>query len=64
MGFLGKLTAAVIQTVILPIEIVKDVATLGGAVNENYIETGHTYTGKRLKDIGSTIEDAVDDLKR
>ena len=64
MGFLGKLAAAVIQTAIIPVELVKDIATLGGSVNDGYLQNGdHTYTGKRLKQIGETLEDAIADLK-
>ncbi len=58
MGFLGKLIKAGIDTVSLPVAIVKDVATMGGAI------TGERepYTIKKLKDVGKDIEEAKDEL--
>lgn len=59
MGFLGKLTAAVIQTAFIPVAIIKDVATMGGVLTDK----NSTYTGQRLKEISKTVDDVIDDLK-
>jgi hypothetical protein len=58
MGFFSKLVKAGIDTVSLPVAIIKDVATLGGAIFGNE----RTYTGKKLEDIGEDIEEAKDEL--
>lgn len=63
MSVFGKLFKATIDTVSIPIAIIKDVATLGGVANDGYFRNGeHTYTGKKLKDIGEDIEEAKDEL--
>lgn len=62
MSFLGKLVKAGIDTVSLPIAIIKDVATMGGVTNEAYLKNGGTYTMKKLKDISEDIEEAKDEL--
>ncbi len=63
MGFFGKLVKAGIDTLSLPVAIVKDVATLGGSINDGYFKNGcNTYTLKKLKDIGSDVEEAKDEL--
>lgn len=59
MSIFGKLTAAIFETALLPIEIVKDVATMGGVTVGNE----ETYTGKRLRGISSDIEGAIDEMK-
>ena len=58
MGFLSKMLKAGIDTLELPIAVVKDVATLGGSI----IGKNETYTGRKLKDIGEDIDDAKDEL--
>lgn len=58
MGFFSKLGSAVIQTALLPVEVAKDVCTLGGVCMDE--ET--PYTVKRLKKLGRAVEDAIDDL--
>lgn len=63
MGFLGKLIKAGIDTVSLPVEIIKDALTLGGVTNDGYYRNrNRTYTVKKLKDIGDDIEEAKDEL--
>jgi hypothetical protein len=63
MGFFGKLIKAGIDTVSLPVAIVKDVLTLGGTVNDGHYRNGNrTYTGRKFKDIGEDIEEAKDEL--
>ena len=59
MSILGKFAAALTETVLLPVEVVKDVATLGGSV----IGRDETFTGKRLRSIQDDIEEAIDEMK-
>lgn len=59
MSVFGKLTAAVVETVLLPVELVKDVATLGGSV----IGNDETFTGKRLRSIQDDLDRAVEEMK-
>ena len=58
MGFFKKLTKAAVDTVLLPVEVVKDVTTLGGALTDEE----EPYTVKRGKKIKDAIEDAYDNL--
>lgn len=63
MSFFSKLVKAGIDTVALPIALIQDIATLGGAVNDGHFRNGNrTYTGKKLKDIADDIEEAKDEL--
>jgi len=59
MGFFGKVLSATIKTTLLPVDAVKDVATLGG-LNTNRDES---YTGEKLKDIKKTLDKAMKDLE-
>lgn len=59
MSIFGKLAAAVIETALLPVEVVKDVATLGGAV----IGNEQTFTGKRLRSIQDDVDRAIEEMK-
>jgi hypothetical protein len=52
MGFLGGLVKAAVNIVTLPVAIVADVVTLGGA------ET----TGETMENIGANLEEAGDGL--
>jgi len=58
MSLFGKLTSAIVQTALLPVELVKDGATMFGAVTDQH----EPYTVQRLKKLGRTVEDAVDEL--
>jgi len=58
--FLEKVTKATVQVAVLPIDIVKDVATMGGAI----IDEDEPYTWKRLKDIAQTIEKGIDEIDK
>lgn len=41
----------------LPFAIIKDMATLGGAINDGYFQNGNrSYTGKIISDINNEIE--------
>jgi len=49
------LLKAVVGTVMLPVDAVKDVATLGGAITDE-----QSAISKRLENIGDNIERATD----
>jgi 1-aminocyclopropane-1-carboxylate deaminase/D-cysteine desulfhydrase-like pyridoxal-dependent ACC family enzyme len=57
VGFFGKILGAAVDIVLTPIEIVKDVATMGGVLTDN----DETYTGKRLEKAIDKISDSADD---
>lgn len=57
MSVLGKLFASAVDVALVPIEVVKDAVTLGGAVLGNE----ETYTGKRLRDAQDHLQDAIDE---
>ena len=58
MGFFGKLTRLTLDLIETPIAIVKDVATLGGSLNDR----DESYTVKKLKDIADDYEEMKDSL--
>ena len=57
MGMFGKLIGAVIETVTIPVAVVADVVTLGGAINEK----GETYTGSKIERIVDDLDGAAED---
>ncbi len=57
MSIFGSLLKTVIDTATLPVEVVKDVVTLGGVTEGE----SQTYTGKRLKRLADDLEDVSDD---
>lgn len=57
MGMFGKLIGAVIDTAMVPVEIVKDVATLGGAITDEE----KAYTLQRLERAQRKVSGAADD---
>ena len=57
MGFLGKLVKGVIDTALVPVAIVQDVATLGGALTDEK----EPYTTKKLKEVKEDLEEAGED---
>jgi len=58
MSFIGSLTKSLIDIAVTPIEVVKDVATLGGTITgEN-----EPYTVQRLKKAAKNAEKAYDDI--
>ena len=59
MSILGKLGAALIETVTVPLSIVADVVTLGGTV----IGRKESYTGQKVRRIVEDIEDAADEAR-
>lgn len=62
MSIFSKLIKTAIDTVQLPIAVIKDIATLGGVVNDGHYSNGNrTYTGKKLNDIGNDVEEIKDE---
>ena len=60
MGFFGKLGKLVLDVVETPIAIVKDAATLGGAITDQ----DKPYTAQKLEDIQDDydgMKDALDE---
>lgn len=58
MGLFGALARTVIHVASLPVEIVKDVATMGG----NSTGEDEPYTVSKLKKIGRDVEDIGDEI--
>jgi hypothetical protein len=61
MSILSKLTKTLIHTATTPIEIAKDVVTLGGVINEE----DEPYTVQKIKKVLEDIDelsDEIDDL--
>lgn len=62
MGLFGSILKTGFDVLTSPIEIAKDVVTLGGALTDN--ETGNrgTYTTRRIKQLGNDLGNIRDDL--
>jgi hypothetical protein len=61
MSIFGKLVKTAFDTVTLPIDVAKDVVTMGGAMTEK----DKPYTVEKLKkllDDGKELRDEIDDL--
>lgn len=58
MGLFGKILKGTIDVVSIPVAIVKDVATLGGAMTEKR----NTYTGDSFRQLNDTCSDIYDSL--
>ena len=62
MGFfdaLGSVGKAVVNTAIVPVDVARDVVTLGGALSDE----DETYTGKRARKIGRNLNNVVDEVE-
>lgn len=59
MGFFGSLIKTGLDVATTPIEVVKDVATLGGACTDE----DEPYTVKRLKRLARDCEDIRNDAE-
>ena len=60
MGLFSKILKGTIQVATTPIDVVKDVATMGGVLTDQ----DESYTEKKLRKLSETaedIEDAIDD---
>jgi hypothetical protein len=60
MGFFSSLTKTVLDVAVLPIEIVKDVATLGGVCTDQH----EPYSMQRLKQANYDLNQAIDSLDK
>lgn len=59
MGFLGKLVKGVLDTALLPLDVAKDVVTMGGALTDEKPATLQRAE-KIVKDVEQAGEDAGD----
>jgi hypothetical protein len=59
MSIVGKLLKTAFDVVTVPVDVIKDVATLGGAVND---KRGGTYTGDKLRRLGQDSEEIRNEL--
>lgn len=57
MGFLGKIVKGVLDVAMLPVEVVKDAATMGGALTDEK----EPYTLKRAKKVVKDVDQAGED---
>lgn len=60
MGFLGKILGAAVDVVITPVEVVKDIATMGGVLTDEKTP----YTLKRLDKAMDKLSDSADDAAK
>lgn len=58
MGLFGKITQGLIDTALIPLDIAKDVATLGGASTEQE----EPYTLQKARRLKKKAEDIYNDL--
>jgi hypothetical protein len=58
MSILGKILKTGFDLVTAPIDVAKDVLTLGGNLNDQ----NQTYTGRKLKRLGRDLEEVRDEL--
>jgi hypothetical protein len=58
MGFFGKILQATALTIALPVNMVKDAITMGGALNDQ----DEPYTVQNVKEVGKKLADAYDEL--
>lgn len=56
-GIVSSLARAAVGTVLLPVDVVTDVVTLGGSLTDRE----EPYTAKRLSQIGDALDDAVNE---
>lgn len=60
MGFFGKIAQIAVKTVTLPIEVVKDIVTLGGTMDDQ----DEPHTIQALKEIVKKTGEAYDSLDK
>ena len=63
MKLFGQLVRTVVNVAALPVEVVRDVVTLGGAINGENDDEGleGTYTARRLQQLKDEAKEDVDD---
>lgn len=59
MGFLKSLAKTLVDTALVPVDVVKDVATMGGAITDQ----DEPHTLKRLKKVAGDLEELPDSLE-
>lgn len=59
MSVFGKLGAAILETVTLPVAAAADIVTFGGVLTDK----NGTYTGSQVKRIVKDLEDAADEAR-
>ncbi len=57
MGFLSSFAKAFVHVALTPVEITKDMITLGGSLTEE----DETYTMKRLRKAQECVDNALED---
>tara|TARA_R110002020_G_scaffold475890_1_gene713797 strand:+ start:47064 stop:47249 length:186 start_codon:yes stop_codon:yes gene_type:complete len=60
MSFLGKLTRAAVGVVVSPIDIAKDVVTMGGALTDK----DEPYSVTRAKQVANDITSLPDEIDK
>lgn len=60
MSLFGKLLKTAFDVATVPVDIIKDVATLGGSVLGN----DRTFTGKKLSQLGDDGQEIRDELDK
>lgn len=58
MGLLGKILKTTINLTTLPLDIVKDVVTLGGTLEDK----DKSYTAKKMNRLGDNLEEIMDEF--
>ncbi len=60
MSFLGKLASAAVGVVASPIDLAKDVVTMGGALTDK----SEPYTVTRAKQVANDLTDLPDEINK
>jgi hypothetical protein len=60
VSILGKILKTGLDVVTTPIDVVKDVATMGGALTGEQ----ETYTGKKIRRLGEDLEEIRDEVDK
>ncbi len=60
MGFFSSFAKTVLDVAVLPVEVVKDVATLGGSLTNQQ----EPYTLRRLKQANTDMNKTIDSLDK
>lgn len=60
MSFFKKLASATVGIIVSPVDIIKDVVTMGGALTDQ----DEPYTVKRAKQITDDLSDLPDEIKK
>lgn len=58
MGLFGKITQGIIDTALIPLDITKDIMTLGGAITDQE----EPYTLQKTKKLRDKVEDIYNSL--